>query len=270
MGRGLSAKSKKIMDTALSYINGVPYAVSLRWTFYRLYNDGLYSNKNEYREFKSLQTRWRKGWVRGWKPDTFKDDTRTICNYGIGYDNKEGWIEELECNLDKFHTQDYFVMVLFEANAMSDQFRYYTKNVPLVAFGGDASIRLKWDIAKQIEWASQRYNKPIVLLYFGDADSKGITIYNSAIKDIRNWCEVEFQSEYCGLTMEQAEEMEIPISVKDKGYQWEALSDEQARSIITSNLNKYIDEKKFEVIEEEEKEILGWVKEKCRRCKDDN
>lgn len=265
MGRTPLSEVKEIMDTALKYINSVPYAVSLRWTFYRLYNDGLYSDKRDYlTKFKSLQANWRKQWKYGWRPNTFKDDTRTILNYGIGSKNKEEWIDNLECSLDKFYTQDYFVMVLYEANAMSDQFRYYTKNIPLVAFGGDASIRLKWDIAKQIEWANQRYNKPVVILYFGDADDKGIKIYNSAMTDIKSWCDVDFRSEYCGLTMEQAKKLKLPIGIEGKGYQWEGLSDEQAKEIIISNLEKYIDRKKFEIVNTKEEKILMEVKEQLK------
>lgn len=85
-----------IMETALKHIKSVPYSVSLRWVFYRLYQQGLYTDKKDYgKKFIGLTARWRKEWKEGWYPGIVVDDTRDIYFHGNGYDNEADWI----CNL---------------------------------------------------------------------------------------------------------------------------------------------------------------------------
>lgn len=254
-----------ILDKAMDYVKSIPYRASLRWLFYRLYQDGTYKDKEEYDNFIPILSRARKRQRRGWALDTLKDDTRRIIWRGVGADNKEEWIENLECNLDKFRTQKYFVMILFEARAMFDQFAYYTKGIPLVPFGGDASIPIKNKIALGIIEAKERYNLPVVILYFGDCDTKGEKIKESALKDIREWCPVDFEEIYCGLTPTQAHKFKLPTDPeKPTQYQWEALTDKQAMKIITKNVEKYQDIKAVEKVERKEQRILKWAKEKLK------
>jgi len=252
---------KLILDNAMRHIKSVPYKVTLRWLFYRLFQDGTYHKKKDYITCKTLLAKARHNNIGEWRPDTLVDDTRQIHWEGIGAFNKEEWIESLKCNLDKFQNQDYFIMILFEANAMYSQFAYYTKNIPLVPFGGDPSIYYKWTIAKEIEWAYERYNKRIIILYFGDCDDKGRTIYSSSIKHIRKWCKVDFDVIYCGLTIEQAKAFKLPTDpFKPDKYQWEALTDEQSKKIILDNIKPFQKEERFEGIQKKEKEILKETK----------
>lgn len=256
-GYNPTPRVKEILNAALKHIQSVPYKVSLRWVFYRILQDGYYSTKEEYSNFKSITSTARKRWYNGWTPDTLSDDTRNISWKGWGYKTEREWIENLKCSLNKHQTQDYFLLLCFEARAMSDQFSYYTKNIPLAAFGGDASIPYKWEIAKEIEEAYEQYQKPIVVLYFGDCDTKGEQIKDSAFKDIREWCAAPFKLIYCGLTIEQSKALNLPENPEKKGeYQWESLTDEQAKEIIFENVNNYQNLELYEPIEELEKEIL--------------
>lgn len=259
------AEVDALLDRAMTHVKSVPYKVSLRWLFYRLYQDEIYKDKEEYDNFIPILSRARKQQRKGWALDTLEDDTRKIIWRGVGDDNKEEWIENLEVNLDKFRTQKYFVMILFEARAMFDQFAYYTKGIPLVPFGGDASIPIKNKIALAIIRAKQRYNLPIVILYFGDCDKKGEKIRKAALDDIKEWCSVNFKDIYCGLTPVQAHNLKLPTDPeKPTQYQWEALTDKQAMKIITENVKKYQDIKAIEKIEKKEQEILNWAKKKLR------
>ena len=152
-------------------------------------------------------------------------------------------------------------MIMYEAKAMTGQFEEYTKHIPLIPFGGVPSIPFKYDIAKVIEWADKRYGKPIVILYFGDCDKKGKQIPKSALKDIRNWCNIDFEFIHCGLTLEQARKFKLPEDPEKPGkFQWEALDDVQAKDIICSNVKKYQKKNRFKEIEEEEKRILDKLK----------
>jgi hypothetical protein len=253
---------KAIREETLAHVKSVNYPVSLRWAFYRMLQDGKYiKDKKDWNNFKSIIAKARKDRKDGWEPDTLVDETRSIVWRGIGYVDKKDWYEYLkrqECNLDKIQSQDYFLMILFEAKAMINQFKYYTRNIPLCAFGGDVSIPMKFEIAKQIEYADEKYHKPIVILYFGDCDEKGKQIHKSALKDIKDWCSIDFDFIPCGLTIEQAKAFKLPTNPdKPNNYQWEALTDEQAKALITKSVEKYQDKTRYKSIETKEKRITN-------------
>lgn len=44
---GPESESQNILNIGLDHVNSVPYKVSLRWVFYRLYQNGLYKTKND-------------------------------------------------------------------------------------------------------------------------------------------------------------------------------------------------------------------------------
>lgn len=151
-------------------------------------------------------------------------------------------------DVEHFYRQDYYVEVWFEASAMVGQFRHYTSAVNLRPFGGQYSIRRKWEAAKELRKYALQFEKPAIVLYFGDCDDWGREIPENALKDIELWSDFDFEFIPCGLTLEQAEAYGLPENIdKPDSYQWEALPDDKAREIITSNVDKYVDR---EIIEE--------------------
>jgi len=233
-----------ILDRAMAHIKSIPYPPSTRWLFYRLLQDGTYRTKKDYRRrFLPVTSRARKRFYGEWRPWTLVDDTRDIITRWQCYPDAASWFEALAtipCELDPWPYQDYYILVVFEARAMVAQFEYYCpKFVPLVPFGGDPGPAFKWQIAELINEARERYGKQVKLLYFGDCDRKGHSIYRTAIRDLRLWC--NFESEWLGLTREQAERLGLPENFESPGqYQWEALTDEQARSIILPALDAFL------------------------------
>ena len=142
------AAQAAILDRAWDYVQSVPYRVSLRWLFYRLLQDGTYSDKDAYRNtFKSLLARARKEFYGGWRPDTLADETRTAVVRGLGYADAMDWLRgdmlRRGCKLDRWQAQPRYVEVWFEARAMQEQFTYYTEYIPLRPFGGDPSLDYK-------------------------------------------------------------------------------------------------------------------------------
>lgn len=257
-------KQQEILDRAWEWKMGVPYAVSSRWIFYKLYDkDHLYagSKKLAYHNlFMPLFSKARKQSYGNWRPDSLIDDTREEVLAGFGYFDEKEWLEvgigERECILDRWQYAECYLEIWFEARAMRGQFEYFAPNISLVPFGGDASIEYKWRIAKRLEQMTQRYDgKPIKVLYFGDADKKGGEIPQNALRDIRAWCSVNFDFIPCGLTLEQAQEMGLGESIDEPGsYQWESLSHEQARDLIVPNVMRFVSHGKFTEIEAREQE----------------
>lgn len=260
-------KTAEILDRAYELVKSVPYRVSSRWLFYRLLQEGFYATKADYSDkFLKATSAARHACYKDWRPDTLMDDTRGSIERGVGFQTQEDWVEAVskaKARLDKWFTQDFYVECWYEARAMTDQFAYYTKNVTLRPMGGQPSIEYKWRTAKELEKAARKYGHPIVVLYFGDLDPAGETIGNVVLRDVSEWCNVKFRFVKCGLTAEQVAKYNVPENIEHpNAYQWEALSDEGAKEIINSCLNKYLRHDAFSVVEDEEKEVSEWLSER--------
>ncbi|GJQ37440.1 MAG: hypothetical protein JETCAE01_34500 [Anaerolineaceae bacterium] len=263
-------KTAEILDRAFELVESVPYQVSARWLFYRLLQEGYYSSKQDYaNKFLKAVSAARHAFYKGWTPDTLADETRESIAGGEGWDDPRSWLEAVakaKCTLDKWNSQPVYLECWYEARAMTDQFRHYTKYVTLRPMGGQPSIPYKWQAAKDIERAARNYKKPVVILYFGDLDPAGETISEVIERDISAWCDVSFEFVRCGLTEDQVKRYNVPENIEHPGaYQWEALTDEGARDIITENLSRYLLHDAFSEIEEREAEVTEWLAEKLSK-----
>ncbi|MGA2308904.1 MAG: hypothetical protein ABSG57_05065 [Candidatus Bathyarchaeia archaeon] len=229
-----NAETKQLLDFCVATIKSVPYKPNLRWLFYRALQSGLLKDKGEasVHKFDYALSRARKEFYDEWKPDSLEDSVRQGFWKGeffAGYDVR----------LDNIEEQENYVQVWFEAYAMFQQFTHYTQpyRVSLVPFRGDCSIPLKWELAKKLEEINGSYHKPTKILYFGDYDLKGFQILEAALKDIKAWCNVPFTVERVGLTLEQVKEYGIPENPEHPdAYQWEALNDKQAGTLIINSI----------------------------------
>lgn len=260
-------KSKSILDRAMEHIRSVSYKVSARWVFYRLLQDGIYTKKSDYKNtFISLTSRARHSGY--WNPDILADETREAVIFEPDGTDKPGVaiqeqielarvlakeeIEELRESLDNYqyihsyridpnYYHDSITVVMFEARAMAQQFKLYAEGLTLCPFGGQPFIPYKYEIAKYLEAQHEKYDKPLLVLYFGDYDEAGQTIFKTAQTDISKWCGYGIRWEFCGLTLEQVKRYEIPENIEHEGYQWEALTDRQAAEIIQTSIRKFVD-----------------------------
>ena len=259
---------REILDRAFGYVESVPYQVTARWLFYRLLQDGIYSAKGDYNnKFLPLLSKARKRFYNGWRPDTLGDDTRQAVIRGAGFRSERGWLEaigkQVECNLDKWAAQPNCVELWFEAKAMRGQFEHYTDHVTLMPFGGDPSIPYKWAAAKRLEERARCYGRPVVILYFGDLDPKGLMIPESAAADVRDWCAVGFEFIRCALSPGDEVTYNIPENPDKPGeYQWEALDDQAAGKLITESVGRFISPGYFSEIEKRERVITARFKKR--------
>lgn len=261
----LKPKEEAILDRAFQHVQSVPYRVSLRWLFYRLYQEGFYTDKKkDYKnKFASLLSRARHTFFKEWRPNTLEDETRNVIRKVGGYENAESAGEDMAENildaaiisLDHFYRQENYVELWFEARAMAGQFEHFTRRIDLVPMGGSASIPFKWELAQRLNLVAEKYNKPIIILYFGDEDESGHIIQQTIEKDVGEWTRAGFELIWCGLTKDQALKHEIPSSIEGKGYQWEALPDKAAGEIITQSIEQYIDSDLIEEVNEEAQEF---------------
>lgn len=253
-----------MLDRAFELVESVPYQVSARWLFYRLLQEGYYSTKQDYtNKFLKAVSSARHAFYNGWRPDTLADETRESITGGDGWKDPAGWLKAVagaKCKLDKWYSQPVYLECWYEARAMTDQFRHYTNHVTLRPMGGQPSIPYKWQAAKDIERAAREYGNPVVILYFGDLDPAGETISEVIERDISAWCNVLFEFVRCGLTEEQVQRYNVPENIEHPGaYQWEALTDEGARDIITGNIDQFLRHGAIEQIEEREAEVTNWL-----------
>jgi len=158
--------------------------------------------------------------------------------------------------------------VLYEAKAMSAQFEHYLPDAAILfPFGGDPSIPAKWKLAQLLATRWKQYHVPVQVVYFGDLDEKGVKIEKTAKADILGWTtklapDGEFQWARGGLDEDHVERYELPHNLEGKGYQWEALSDVQAREIIEDAIDGLIDFAEIDEIEKQEELITAGF----RRC----
>jgi hypothetical protein len=251
-----------MLRVAWAHILSVPYRVSLRWLFYRLLGDGTFTDKGDYREFKAATAAARKCFWEDWAPDTLEDDTRVTIYRGTGYRNPREWLTEISsqgCNLDRWAAQPYYVEIWFEAAAMRSQFEYHTEHVTLRPFKGDYSIPAKWRVAQDLDGAAKAYpGTPIVILYFGDLDPKGLQIPLSAVADVRAWSSAEFEFIRCGLNAGDEQRFNLAENFEKPGtYQWEALDDDAARTLIEEHTKKYLDPAAFDAVAADEARATG-------------
>jgi len=259
-------RTKRIVENSPKIVGSVPYRVSLRWLFYRLWQDNYFETLNKDNAYSQLKDIRRAAVYSGyWHPNMITDEGRKPINRE-GYADPQTWLNNLadsvHCNLDINVGQDQYVMIAFEANAMADQFRYYTQDYPITLwpFGGDPSIPYKWEFAKRIEQVSKEFGVPVLILYFGDFDSKGNQIPQSAFYRIKKWCNVEFEAYRVGLNEEHTH-MISPNFAADGKYQWEALSDEQAKRLIVGALKEVFDLKQVTKTNEKADEVSAVVEE---------
>jgi hypothetical protein len=256
---------RAILERGLEHVNSMAYRATARWLFYRLLQEGYYKastgkeKKAAYNNFLGLTSRARHNNWGGWRPDTLSDDTRQSVEHGAGDRNAQEWAEGIAGGiepprLDHWYSQETYVEVWFEAEAMRAQFEYYTRDTTLRPFKGDASIDYKWRIAKSLEESAEKYDLPIVGLYFGDDDEKGRAIPKIAVADVRRWCSADFDFVRVGLNPGDGERLGIPDNPDKPGeYQWEALPDDAAREMIIGAVGRYVD---ADIIDEVERESV--------------
>ena len=280
--------SEKILRRAWMWVQSVAYAVTARWVFYRLLQDGTYYEKSGYKHLLGLLSKARKEFYLNWRPWTLADDTRApilmqrngyykIYLRGSGFDSEQAWLDtlkrELNCPLDRWASQPVYTEIWFEAAAMQGQFLHYAnENIPLVAFKGDFTIDPKWKTAERLAEAWLKYRKRIEIYYYGDYDPKGIIIPDSAWSDILLWAysivahkenrksaskfheDINFTR--IGINEEQIEAMNLPENPERPGtYQWEALDDEQAEVLIEMSATA-LDMDAFADIKAQEEDII--------------
>ena len=255
-----------ILESAMAHIKSVPYKVTLRWVFYRLLQDGLYRKKEDYGSFRRLEAKARKAFYNGWHPAIFADDTREFIERGDGWPSVSEWLEavgQMKFNHPVWDSQKYYIEIWFEAGAMVAQFKYYAPDVPLFSFHGDCSIAPKWEAAKRLEKVSEDHDLPIVIFYFGDEDEKGMSIPESAVRDIEEWCNVSFEFIRVGLNPGDGKRLGLSESIDKPGnYQWEALSDEQAKEMIKTALSDYFDAEAANDLRDSDEDITGRFQER--------
>lgn len=247
-----------LLEWGLEQIKALAYDATSRWTFYRI-ADKFGLSKKIYKLFLKACGARRKGFKEGWTPFTLTDDSRQIKTKGNGASSYwlfSQWFGEAP-EVSVWQFCPIYVEAWVEANAMMSQFDHLLPGITLRPLKGDWSIDGKWKATEEIAMRLCD-GKDVYILYFGDCDKKGREIPESAWNQIQRWLKdgtakqhllaekVVGQSKikfiYGGLTEKQARKFKLIESVGDKAkpgeYQWESLSDEQAREVIKCTLAK--------------------------------
>jgi hypothetical protein len=261
-----NGKTAEILRVALDLINAAPYKVSARWVFYQLLQMGYYASKDDYKDkFSKATSQARHALYNGWRPDTLDDETRVAIDRTGQFNTLSDWVatyaKTVIVDLDVWPQQECYLEIWYEARAMTQQFVYHTRHITLRPMGGQPSIHYKYQTAKHLEQMGERYQLPIVVLYFGDLDTSGGIIADVAERDVRKWCDVDFTFVRCGLTQQQVVDWNVPENFEKPGeYQWEALSDEGAKTIITQSIEPYLRQDALDAAERRMARATSWAR----------
>ena len=99
----------QLIDACWQAVQSVPYAVTVRWVFYRLLQEGWVNEKKDYKRVLSYLSRARKEYYEGWRPWTLADDTRAAIVGGSGSRTGKDWLAIeaalISCTLDRWDGQ---------------------------------------------------------------------------------------------------------------------------------------------------------------------
>lgn len=243
--------SLELLGAAEEVIASVPYAVTLRFVFYRLWQEGRIrlgayegdkgtsDKRRAYEKLKKALAKARKAGMLDRR--ALADDTRNPLIPEL-WETTGAWhraVADASCTLDPWAKQERRPRLLFEAEAMSRQFDYWAEpyRVELWPFRGDCSIDAKEALAE----AMRNDRQATTLLYFGDYDPKGLAIARAGVGDVLLWAGREDAEAYrVGLTPEQVTAYALPENDDKPGtFQWEALADAEAGAIIRQALNRF-------------------------------
>jgi len=260
-----SSENQEWLNWLLTQVKALPYDASARWGFYDVFQNkpDVFPLQKKPDTFKGTNKEWRlkaeknhkfyayhnkflpttakvrKAFWNGWAPDTFADDTRNMTHYyGTRNVSVDEWLESMRDRTPTLQSEDEqekLVFVVYEARAMSDQFEYYLGNpyrICLVPLAGDPSVGYRWQVAKDIERCCDLFDKEPVICYFGDMDEKGSQIPVSAMADIRKWCRYPIEFHRLGINEEHVKKYNIQVDETGKKFQWEALDDATAHSLL--------------------------------------
>jgi hypothetical protein len=170
-----------MIERAAKIIDAYDMPVTLRQVFYRLVAQGVIDNTDrEYKRLGKILTKGRYCGLLDW--DKITDEMRDFYK-PHSYTSIEEAVEDLKVRYrrDRWEGSPYFVIVWVEKATMLNQFYPITSeyDVHLTAGRGWGSASQIWETVKMI---SQREDKEIHILHFGDLDPSGWGM----IEDIEN------------------------------------------------------------------------------------
>ncbi len=185
----------KILEKGLLYIERLPYQVSIKHLFHEMMRQGYYKTEKDFDKFEYMMRKVQKNFTFNWGEEYLSDFLRMIYEEEHSRNRlptKEQLNKLLEFQKDKDHT----TIILYEANGMVDQFKFYTKaKIPLFAIGSPAQsykIKLSKSISQISELEiTETYNdlqiikqKPIKVLVFGKLNDEDELINYSNLADV--------------------------------------------------------------------------------------
>jgi len=173
------------------------------------------------------------------------------------YDDAADWAEASidQLTLSPWSTQPVYLELFVEAQGLKGHFDTACGQYNIiVSYGaGNASWTLLHDMAERMAERSEAYDKPAVILTFGDLNPAGDNISDDVAEAMRRWCDVDVDVRRVCLMPEDVERYDLPTyepSVGDtKAADWdgdvcaelESMGDDQIPDRIHEEIAKVLD-----------------------------
>lgn len=258
-------KSLALIEQVQKVISEYDFALTLRQIYYQLVARQIIANlKSQYQRLSRLCVIGRD---EGMLPEeAFADRLRQVQKSASWEDLRE-YMETVKESYRKarWGNQDVYLEIWTEKDALRGVIQPITDlyDVNLLVVRGQVSRTAIWE-------ASERFNeqeKVGKLIYLGDFDPSGISIYRSLKERIVKRVKVSVEFQRIALTPEQIEKYDLPEDYgkkKDPNYkrfvaeygdnvvELDALPPEVLQKLVRDSIEQNIDWKKWKAIEDEE------------------
>lgn len=264
----LQKRSLDLIEQVQKVIAEYDIGLTLRQIYYQLVARQIIKNKED--QYKRLSRLCVIGRDEGKLPeDAFTDRLRYV-EKPDSWENLQDFFDTVKVayRKTKWNTQNHYIEIWTEKDALREVFSDITGryDVSLLVVRGQAS---RTAIYQALTRFRPMNDKEIHLLYFGDFDPSGLSIYNSISERLRGMGLPHLKTERIALTEGQIDEYDLPqdpAKKSDPNYkkfvteygdnvvELDALPPDALQEMIQGSIKKYLNKAKFEQVQEIERQ----------------
>ena len=268
-------QSVMLIDTANEIIADYAaqgYSLTLRQLYYQFVSkDIIPNNQKEYDKLGKVISDARRAGLIDWY--AIVDRTRSLR--ALGHWDDPGDIIKSSAEsyaIDKWADQPYRIEVWIEKDALAGVFERVCNemDIALMSCRGYTSDSSIWEAGMRLRSYSRKGQTPLIL-HFGDHDPSGMDMTRDITERLAMFSELDIDVSRLALNMDQVEEYEPPPNPAkttdsryaeyirvygDESWELDALEPSVLSALVTDELLKYRDEKKWKkAVAQERKDI---------------
>ena len=213
-----NAKSLRLIAAIVKLLDNTPFRLGASTVRYRLANGGIMSNAKDGDESESqknaierlLKTARALDMI-GW--DQIVDQGQ-ISTTWFGYASPSDWVKDSIRTLVllPWPAQPVYLHCFVEAAGLKDQFDHALSRyrVDVEYGGGNGSWTQLHSLAEKMARQATAFDKPAVILTFGDWNPSGKNIHDEVVEAMRKWCPIPVDVRRAALVRKDLKRYKLP------------------------------------------------------------